>query len=117
MKRRQYCNIGRSFKRIDLFSESFQMELDVNDSAYRSYMGAFCTIVVAFFVLAFTLTKLQTLINRKDVDIMSLAEDSAIDEDEVFSYSNGLFLAAALTEYNTDPRLIEQREYGELLIE
>ena len=80
-------------------------------------MGAFCTIVVAFFVLAFTLTKLQTLINRKDVDIMSLAEDSAIDEDEVFSYSNGLFLAAALTEYNTDPRLIEQREYGELLIE
>ena len=62
--------LGESCKRIDVFSERFQMKLDGNDPAYRSYMGAFCTIIVTVFLMAFSYTKMSTLIERSDVDIM-----------------------------------------------
>ena len=93
------------------------MNLDENDSAYRSFMGAFCTIIIFLFLLSFSYTKLITLIEKSDVDIMQAAEDSAIMPDEVFGSGDGLFLAAALTEYNSDPSRIEKPEYGELRIE
>ena len=46
------------------------MKLDGNDSAYRSFMGALCTIIVSVFLLLFSYTKLSTLIEKSDVDIM-----------------------------------------------
>ena len=60
---------------------------------------------------------MTTLLEKSDVDIMQAAIDGGIEPNEIFNKDNGLFLAAALTEYNSDPARIERPEYGELLIE
>jgi len=111
------ARVTSKFKQIDIFGQEFEMKVHKNDTQYRSIMGAFCTVMTGIFMLSFCLTKLQTLLQRSDVDIMEANHENNIDEDDPFSYQDGFFVAAALTEFNNDPEPVERPEYGELHIE
>ena len=93
------------------------MKLEGDQSAYRSYMGSFCSFIIFIFLGAFTITKLQTLLLLEEVDIMQASEDYVLAPGERFSYEDGFFIAAAITEYDSNPNPIEKPEYGELYIE
>lgn len=111
------CKLSETIKEVDIFGESFTMKLEGNKSAYRSYMGAFCSFIVFIFLAAFTITKLQTLLLIEEVDVMSASEDHVLDPGERFSSEDGFFIAAAITAYDGDPEPDEKPEYGELFIE
>ena len=93
------------------------MRLRENDSYYRSFMGALCSLIILLFLLTFSAAKLQTLILVSDVDIFQASKDYALSQRERFSSDDGFFIAAAITEYDKDPDSIEREEFGELVIE
>ena len=45
-------------------------------------MGALCTIVVGIFLIGFCYTKMTTLVDRKDVDIIQVVQDFFFDDSE-----------------------------------
>lgn len=67
--------------------------------------------------IMFTYTKVITIVEKNDVDIMSALMENAIDHSEKFSYEDGFFVAAALTAYDSNTEVVEEERYGELIIE
>ena len=46
------------------------MKLERDETSYKSWFGFCATIIVAIFLLGFSQAKMQTLLKRKDVDII-----------------------------------------------
>ena len=80
-------------------------------------MGAVCSFIIFFFLVIFSVNKLQTLLMWSDVDILQASVEYALSQTDKFSANDGFFIAAAITEYNKDPNPIEREEFGELIIE
>ena len=59
----------------------------------------------------------MVLYKGTDVTIMLNYAEGAFTQDDTFTAEDGLFIAAALTEYNQDTEIIEEKRYGELVIE
>lgn len=109
---------GKKFRMIDQFPESFAMRIQKEDTSQTSYFGACCSIVLAIMLVGFMYAKVQTLLKLKDVDIFSATQDFYFPDSETFSAKdNSFFLAAAITNYDSNRTLTESPEYGELLIE
>ena len=86
--------------------------------AKKSYMGACLTFLTVFVTCGFLYTKIQTLNKKHDVDIMGALLERAVPYTEPFNAINdGFFLAAALTDYDTNEEIVEEDRYGELFIE
>ena len=79
-------------------------------------MGTFLTIILALLIFMFFYAKLLVIINKNETDIMTAVKEDGLTQDDKFNASNGLFIAAALTEYDSNPEIIEDWRYGELVI-
>ena len=62
-------------------------------------------------------TKVRVIQEKLDVNISSALLENEIDFMETMTADDGLFIAAALTEYDTVEESIEDPRYGELVIE
>ena len=93
------------------------MKLDGGIVDQKSYMGSFLTVVITLVTLVFFYTKVQVLKDKSDVDIMSALLENDISYEEKFTYQDGFFVAAALTEYDSNTTMLEEPRYGELIIE
>ena len=109
--------IKNSFKQRDMFSESFKMNIYKDHDNKPSWMGLCLTILVVLSMFLFLYPKLTAWIFRTEVDVFGAEIEFAIDYREKFNVDDGLFIAAALTEYNSDPEILEDKEvYGELVL-
>ena len=93
------------------------MKLDNANMTKQSYMGSCLTILIALTTLLFFYAKTVTIIEKHDVDIMSTLIDNKIDFNYKFTASEGFFISAALTRYNSNTTLTEEFRYGELVFE
>ena len=109
--------VGRRIKQSDQFDETFFMKIKDDQESLQSWMGSFLTIFSSLIVIGFIYTKFVAWENQADIDIITLIKDSHFDYNEKFSSEQGLFVAAALTEYNTNRTITEDKRYGELNIE
>lgn len=109
--------IGKKFQKIDEFSTNFTLKLDSGQKSQPSYFGAVMSILLGMMTLMFTATKVLTIVQKSDVDIMSALIENNIDYTEKFDTSQGLFIAAAITEYDSNTEIIEEERYGELIVE
>ena len=48
---------------------------------------------------------------------MSALDENVIDFNQKFTVEDGLFIAAAISEYDSNPEVIEEARYGELILE
>ena len=78
-------------------------------------MGACMTFILFIILLAFSLTKLLTLINRHQVDIFSFTDERSISYNEKFTSEDGLYVAAALTDSYHNKEIQVEEKYGELI--
>ena len=93
------------------------MKLDGAIISHKSYMGAILSFVLTVILLMYFVTKIISIYAKWEVDIMSVQRENALTFDDKFDSSNGLFIAAAITEYDENPEIIEVPEkYGELII-
>ena len=63
------------------------MKITGKRDSLSSYMGTFCSFALITVVLMYTYLKADTLIQRKDVDVLSTVVDMHFDPDFVFDYS------------------------------
>ena len=80
-------------------------------------MGSLLTVIGTLAILMYLCTKVVTLANKQEVDIMSALIEGALDYSEKFTAEDGFFVAVALTEYDSNTEVIEDPRYGELVIE
>ena len=80
-------------------------------------MGTFASLILWGIVGIFCYSKVLAWYEYKDVDIMSSTMENFFDYDYRFNSTQGLFVAAAITEYDLNPDIIEKPEMGELIIE
>ena len=81
-------------------------------------MGTLLTLIFGVIIVFFAYDKSVTLAYKHDVDIMSASIENAVEQTEKFNASeNGFFIAAALTEYDTNTEIIEDPRIGELVPE
>ncbi len=89
-----------SVKKQDALGSEFRMKLNGDDSSLRSCTGAICTIIIYSVILLYALNKLTVLYNKKDVDVLSMVDDHAIDPLEKFNNKDGFNIAVGLTAYD-----------------
>lgn len=64
---------------------------------------------------AYTLQKLDVLVNRRDVDLITMTSSNALSGTDVFDSSMGFYLAAAFTAYDDETEPIDDPTVGELV--
>ena len=93
------------------------MKIDGRQNTKRSNMGAILTIFQFMIVSMFSVTKFLTWLQLDDANIFQAVSRGGIDQTHTFSAEQGLFFAAAITEYDSNPEIIEEARYGELVFE
>ena len=109
------CDLMDKLMSFDAFGENFNMKLDQQNSILKTYVGSILTILAYSIVFMYTYLKSDTFINKKDVDIMSTVMIDHLPNDYIVSHDIGLNLAIAFTDYDTNPELILDKSYGEIV--
>ena len=65
----------------------------------------------------FTTSSVLTWYRLEEVNIFQALSENKVDFTETFGPEQGFYVAAALTEYDTNTEIIEEAKYGELIIE
>lgn len=107
-------NIATTITSVDRFGQNYQLKVD----RQKSWIGAFCTLVLGFFLLVYVFAKAQVWSLKNYVDI-SEVKSATYNIDETFSaVDHGFFVAAALTEYaDSSAFSIEDQTYGDFYFE
>ena len=93
------------------------MRVSDNKKSLASCCGALLSLVMSAFMLTFIYTKTMTWHHKKDVDIVGVVKESAFDDTYHFNSTEGLFLAAGLTNYDSNTTVTEEARFGELVFE
>ena len=93
------------------------MKLKDGDDQLRSYCGSCLSFVLIAVTLIFLYSKAMVLYKGTDVTIMGNNAEGAYTYDNTFTADDGMFIAAALTEYDSNTDIIEDKKYGELVIQ
>ena len=101
---------------MDLFGENFTMKLDEGRDKYYSFMGALLSFIFLVILTVFIFSKFQAWKEKQDVDVMGATIEDAFHFTDKFSAEDGLFVAAALTGFNSDTEILEDPKYGKLKV-
>ena len=107
-----------SINGLDSFGQNFNMKIKEDSNSFDSWMGLFLSVILVVIMGTFIYTKGVAWKEKKDVDVMSALYEHAITYDYQFNSDQGLFIAAGISEYDSNTEIIEEPEvYGELIIE
>ena len=68
-------------RRVDIFGQSFKMRLAEGRMFVNSVCGSICTFFLVAVVVWYTYLKLEVLIHRRDVDVLSAINEYHYEED------------------------------------
>ena len=75
------------------------MKLDEGSDSIKSLMGSLCSIMLTILILSYAYQKMDVLIERKDIDVLSTTNEMYFPDDDEFSAKNGLRVAVAFTSF------------------
>ena len=111
------CQPVESFlKKYDWFGRPFGLKMDTGKGQVKSFMGTLCTLTWIIIMVVFALQKIDTLIGKKSIRILSSVKDLYFKDDNEFDYSLGLNIAVAFTPYDSSTDWNLEAKYGELVI-
>ena len=90
--------------------------MDAGVGNIKTYMGTFCTVVWVIIILSYAAQKLDTLIGKKSITILSSVKEGHFAEDELFDYDQGLSIAVGFTAFDNQTTWSLDPSYGELVI-
>ena len=115
-RERVFSNCISKLKDQDKLGASFVHALDSKTQEATSLLGSIFSIMIFCVTMLYTSQKLEILINKKDVDILSAKKGLVFTDDHIFDNSKGFNIAAAFTEYNSNTEWELLPEYGSLVI-
>ena len=92
------------------------MTIDGETQVSQSYLGAILSLLALLVTVLYSVQKIEILINKKDVDVLSATKDIFYTDDDKFTYANGFNIAAAFTSYSDLTEWELPAEYGRLAI-
>ena len=93
------------------------MKLDYGRDTLQTYAGLFFSVLLFIFVSFYAAQKVDILINKKDVDVLSVVNKNFYDSKYIFDYSKGFNVAVAFTSYESQSEYILDPTYGRLVFE
>ena len=91
------------------------MSLENGNDKVNSYMGSICSLFLFMLICLYGYQKMDVLVAKKDVDMLSATLDYFYEEDFVFHYQNGFNVALAFTAYDDETEVILDDTYGEIV--
>ena len=85
--------IGARIRKQDKFGDGFHMKLSDGEDGVTSWMGTLCSIFLVIVLVMYTAQKIQVLVDKKGVSILTALNDSVLDPDFKFSYKQGFNIA------------------------
>ena len=76
--------------------------------------GGVLSLIFFVFTVMFTYSKVQVMLKKSDVKVISSVQENVFDHDYKFTAEKGLFVAAALVSFDGQKGLLEEPQYGEL---
>ena len=99
----------------DKLGASFVHALDVKTQEATSLLGSICSIMIFCVTMLYTSQKLEILIKKKDVDILSATKGLVFDDNYIFDNKKGFNIAAAFSEFNSNTEWELDPKYGSLV--
>ena len=93
------------------------MSLDYGRDTLQTYAGLFFSVLLFIFVSFYAAQKVDILINKKDVDVLSVVNKNFYDSKYIFDYSKGFNVAVAFTASDNQSEYILDPTYGRLVFE
>ena len=78
-------------------------------------MGSLCSLLVVVLVCIYGQFKYTVLLQKKDVDIISMVLEYHYDDLDSFGFEDGLNVAVAFTAFDNGKSWILDDSYGELV--
>ena len=91
------------------------MRLDDGEASISTFTGALCSLLIVILLVLYFYLKLDVLVYRKDVDVLSTLKDYQFDDREIFSHQNGFNIAVGYTAYDLGEEWLLDSTYGELI--
>ena len=91
------------------------MKLDKENSTLNTSFGSVLTIVAYLTIFMYAYLKADVWLQKKDIDIMSSKMIDHLSNDYNITNKEGLNLAIAFTEFDTETEPILDESYGELV--
>ena len=64
----------------DMFGESFTMKLESDSDSIKTVFGSLCSIILLMVTLFYAYLKLDVLMEKKDVNVLSTVKDLYFDD-------------------------------------
>ena len=80
-----------------------------------SCTGTLCSLFLLIILINYTILKVDVLLQKKDVDILSTINLNFFTQDDVFDYEKGFNIAIGLTHYDSNQEPVDDDSYGEIV--
>ena len=91
------------------------MTIDGDTRVAQSFLGSLCSLMILILTVLYAYQKMDVLIAKKDVDVLSATKPLVFTEEDKFNYDNGFNVAVAFTSYNNDEEWELDQAYGTLV--
>ena len=91
------------------------MTIDGNITEAKSFLGSILSLMILAVTLSYAYQKMDVLIQKKDVDVLSATKELVYSDQDKFTYQNGLNVAVAFTEFNNNREWELDPSYGTLV--
>ena len=85
---------------IDRFGDEFLMKFDGGKKKLQTYTGVIMSVLMLVVLIAYSAIKVDILLSKKQVDIISAINEEYFDENLTFSSKQGLNFAFAVRGLN-----------------
>ena len=112
LQKRQGCL--QTIKKADVFGQEFSFLLENRKSRLQSLFGVFAGILMIILLIAYGITRLQTMLDFGDNVIQEPNEERYFDLDFTFDQDYGFSVAFGLTTYDQNDEVYDD-SYGRVV--
>ena len=91
------------------------MTIDGDTRVAQSFLGSLCSLMIFTLTVLYAYQKMDVLIAKKDVDVLSATKQLVFNENDKFTYDNGFNVAVAFTSFNNNEEWELDPAYGTLV--
>ena len=98
--------------KLDIYKESFKLQLPDQVDKYRTMCGAILSVITILLLLAYAIYKVDLLIRLKDYRVQQATSTDFYRGNDGFGRKDGFAFAAGIVEWDDGTDVVEDPAYG-----